>query len=235
VLLELIDIRVHYGKVEVLKGVSLGIEKGSIVTLIGSNGAGKTTTLKTISGIKRPTTGEIWFDGQRIDKTPPQDIVRLGIAHVPEGRRVFSPLTVLENLEMGAYLRRNRTETAKSLEYVYKRFPILKERQKQAAGSLSGGEQQMLVTARALMTRPKLLLMDEPSIGLSPMLVQEVAGIIRDINQGGVSIILVEQNARMALKLANEAYVLDIGRIAFQGNAKDLENDERVIKTYLGG
>jgi branched-chain amino acid transport system ATP-binding protein len=234
-LLEVKNLRVHYGKAEALKGISLGVDEGKIVTLIGANGAGKTTTLRTISGIKLPTSGEIWFEGKQIDGMPLHEIVRLGIAHIPEGRRVFATMTVLENLQLGAYLRRDKHEIARDLENIFEHFPALKGRLGQPAGSLSGGEQQMLATARALMTSPKLLLMDEPSLGLSPILVEEVANIITDINRGGVSIILVEQNARMALRLAEKAYVLEVGRVALEGNAKELANDEHMKKAYLGG
>jgi branched-chain amino acid transport system ATP-binding protein len=234
-LLEVRNLRVHYGKAEALKGISLGVEEGTIITLIGANGAGKTTTLRTISGLKAPTSGEIWFQGKRIDGMPPNVIVTLGIAHVPEGRRIFAPMTVLENLEMGAYVRKDRHEVARNLERIFEHFPVLKQRRGQQAGSLSGGEQQMLAVARALMASPKLLLMDEPSLGLSPVLVEEVGNIITDINRGGVSIILVEQNARMALMLAHRGYVLEVGSIALEGDAKELANDEHVKKAYLGG
>jgi branched-chain amino acid transport system ATP-binding protein len=234
-LLEVKDLRVHYGKAEVLKGTSIKVEEGTIVALIGANGAGKTTTLRTISGLKASTSGEIWFQGKRIDGTSPSGIVKLGIAHIPEGRRVFAPMTVLENLEIGAYLRKDKRGVARDLDNIFEHFPRLRERRKQQAGSLSGGEQQMLATARALMASPKLLLMDEPSMGLSPILVQEVGKIVTDINQSGVSIMLVEQNARMALKLAHRAYVLETGRISLEGDAEDLANHEHVRKAYLGG
>jgi branched-chain amino acid transport system ATP-binding protein len=234
-LLEVKDLRVHYGKAEVLKGTSIKVEEGTIVALIGANGAGKTTTLRTISGLKASTSGEIWFQGKRIDGMSPSGIVKLGIAHIPEGRRVFAPMTVLENLEIGAYLRKDKRGVARDLDNIFEHFPRLRERRKQQAGSLSGGEQQMLATARALMASPKLLLMDEPSMGLSPILVQEVGKIVTDINQSGVSIMLVEQNARMALKLAHRAYVLETGRISLEGDAEDLANHEHVRKAYLGG
>jgi branched-chain amino acid transport system ATP-binding protein len=233
-LLEIKDLKVHYGKAEALRGISVEIDEGEIVTLIGANGAGKTTTLKTIFGLIKPTSGQIWFQEKRIDGLPPHKISQLKIALVPEGRRVFGPLTVVENLEMGAYLLRDRQEVIQELENIYSYFPVLKEREKQMAESLSGGEQQMMATARALMSKPKLLLMDEPSMGLSPILVEEVAGIIKSINQAGVCIMLVEQNARMALSLANRAYVLEVGAIALHGNARDLANDEEVKKAYLG-
>lgn len=232
--LEVINAVVQYGKSEALGGISLGCRENEIVTLIGANGAGKTTTLRAISGVKRLSSGEIWFLGRRLDKIQPHDIVKLGIAHIPEGRKIFFTMSVLENLEMGGYLRKSKAELKQNLEYVYEHFPILQERQRQPAGSLSGGEQQMLATARALMAKPKLLLMDEPSLGLSPLLVKEVGKIIKDIQQSGVAIILVEQNARMALALANRAYVLEVGRITLEGDAKSLLHHEGVKKAYLG-
>jgi branched-chain amino acid transport system ATP-binding protein len=234
-LLEVRDIRVHYGKAEALKGVSIGVGEGEVISLIGANGAGKTTTLRAISGLNVLTLGEIWFQDSKISGRPPHEIVKLGIAHVPEGRRIFAPLTVLENLEMGAYLRKDKREIGRDLEKIYEYFPILRERRGQKAGSLSGGQQQMLAIGRALMSSPKLLLMDEPSLGLSPLLVETVGEIITHINAGGISIILVEQNAQMALRLANRAYVLEVGTVALQGDAKELANDERVQKAYLGG
>ena len=234
-LLETRNLRVFYGRAEAIKGVSIGVAEGSVVSIVGANGAGKTTILRTLSGLKKPTSGEIWFEGKRIDGQPAYAIVKLGIAHIPEGRIVFAPMTVLDNLRMGAYLRENRDEILSDLEAMYRHFPVLKKRNRQSAGSLSGGEQQMLAIARALMARPKLLLMDEPSMGLSPKLVAEVGNIIRDIHQRGVSIILVEQNARLALRLSDKAYVLEIGRITLEGDAKELAKDERVRKAYLGG
>jgi len=234
-LLEVKDLRVHYGRAEALKGISINIDEGAIVTLIGANGAGKTTTLRTISGLKAPTSGEIWFQGERIDRMPAHHIVKLGIAHIPEGRAVFAPMTVLDNMKMGAYLRKEKRQIARELDIMFEHFPVLRERRGQQAGSLSGGEQQMLAIARGLMASPKLLLMDEPSLGLSPILVKEVSSIIRDINQSGISIILVEQNARMALRLAKKAYILEVGSIALEGSAEELANDERVKKAYLGG
>ena len=218
-----------------MKGISLAVESGEIVALIGSNGAGKSTTLRTISGIIWPTAGKIWFDSERIEGMPAKNIVKLGIAHVPEGRKVFSSMTVLENLLLGAYRREERYEVIRDLDKMYEHFPILKERQGQLAGSLSGGEQQMLVIARALMSNPRLLLMDEPSHGLSPLLVKEVASITEDINNQGVSIVLVEQNARMALGLADRGYVLELGSVFLHGDARELRNDYRVKKAYLGG
>jgi branched-chain amino acid transport system ATP-binding protein len=233
-LLNVRSLVVQYGKSQALKGVSVECADKEIITLIGANGAGKTTILRTISGIKRLTSGEIWFGDERLDKISAHDVVKLGIAHIPEGRKVFSTMSVLENLEMGGYTRRSREELKQGLEYVYEHFPILKKRQKQHAGSLSGGEQQMLATARALMVRPKLLLMDEPSLGLSPLLVREVGNIIKEIQKLGVSIILVEQNARMALALADRAYVLEVGRIVLEGMGKELLCNEDVKKAYLG-
>ncbi len=234
-LLEIKNLRVHYGRAEALKGISLSVEEGTIIALIGANGAGKTTTLRTISRVKRATSGEIWFRGERIDKMPAHRIVKLGIGHIPEGRGVFAPMTVLDNLKMGAYLRKDRDQVARDLDSVYQHFPILKTRGGQKAGSLSGGEQQMLAVGRALMNSPKLLLMDEPSMGLSPILVDGVGNIIRDINKTGISIVLVEQNARMALELASRAYVLEVGNITLEGDARKLASDERVKKAYLGG
>jgi branched-chain amino acid transport system ATP-binding protein len=234
-LLEIKNIRVHYGKAEALRGISLQVDEGEIITLIGANGAGKTTTLRTISGILTPTSGEIWVRAQKINGMPAYTILGLGIAHIPEGRRVFDTMTVLENLEMGAYLRKDKHAIARDLDKIYKNFPILKERRGQAAGSLSGGEQQMLAIGRALMADPRLLLMDEPSSGLSPVLVDEVGMIIGEINRSGVTIVLVEQNARMALKLANRAYVLETGSITLEGSTNDLLQDEHVKRAYLGG
>ncbi len=234
-LLEIKALRVHYGRAEALKGISLNIDEGAIVALIGANGAGKTTTLRTISGLKAPTSGEIWYQDERIDGIAAHRIVKLGIAHIPEGRIVFAPMTVLDNLLMGAYLCKDKYQIASDLDNIYEHFPVLKERRKQLAGSLSGGEQQMLAIGRALMSRPKLLLMDEPSLGLSPILVEEVGKIIGDINKAGIGIILVEQNARVALRLAHKAYVLEVGNIVLEGDAKELANDEHVKKAYLGG
>ena len=233
--LEVKALNVHYGKAQAIKDVSIGIDEGKIVTLIGANGAGKTTFLRTISGLKKPTSGEIFFEGEQIIGLSLHEIVKLGIAHVPEGRRVFATMTVLENLQMGAYLRKDKKGIDNDLDRLYEHFPILKARRTQPAGSLSGGEQQMLATSRALMTTPKLLLMDEPSMGLSPILVEEVGKIIHDINRDGISIILVEQNARMALNIASYGYVLEVGRITMEGIGKDLVHNEDVQKAYLGG
>jgi len=233
-LLEMRDVFVQYGKAIALRGISLGVTEGEVVALIGSNGAGKTTTLRAISGLNLPTSGEIRFQGKTINGMPPHVIVQMGIAHVPEGRRVFGPMTVEENLELGAYLRKDRQGIGRDLERIYQSFPVLKNRSRQRAGSLSGGEQQMLAMARALMTSPKVLLLDEPSLGLSPLLVREVGRIISRINKLGVTVILIEQNARMALRLAHRAYILELGSIILQGIARDLMKDEGVKKAYLG-
>jgi branched-chain amino acid transport system ATP-binding protein len=232
---EMKDICVHYGRAEALRGVSLHVDQGEVITLIGANGAGKSTCLRAISGLVKLTRGEVWFEGKRIDKLPPHAIVKAGIVQVPEGRRVLAPMTVLENLRVGAYLRRDRREVARDLDRIYERFPILKDRQSQPAGSLSGGEQQMLAVGRALMAAPKLLLMDEPSLGLSPIMVEEVAVIIEQIKEMGVTIILVEQNAVMALDLADRAYILEVGGISMEGSAAQLANEPAVVKAYLGG
>ncbi len=233
-LLEVKDINVHYQKVHAITDISIQIDEGQIVTLIGANGAGKGTTLRTISGLKRATSGGVWFDGERIDQLAPEKIVRMGIAHVPEGRQVFPDLSVTENLLSGAYLRKDREGIARDLEEVHEHFPILRERRNQRAKTLSGGEQQMVAIGRALMSNPRLILMDEPSLGLSPVLVQEVANIIRDINKKGVPVILVEQNAELALNLAGYGYVLETGSITLEGKAKDLHENEHVRHAYLG-
>ena len=229
------EIKVYYGKVAALKGVSMEVEEGQIVTLIGANGAGKTTLLRTISGLHRPANGEIWFDDKRIDHSSPRDIVRMGVAQVPEGRRVFPFMSVLDNLKTGAYTRQDKQEVEKDMEMVYSHFPVLKVRANQSAGTLSGGEQQMLAMGRALMTRPRLLLLDEPSLGLSPLMVKEIAKIIRDINNEGKSIILVEQNAALALRLAHRGYVIQTGSIVVEGTGQELLDNEAVKKAYLGG
>jgi branched-chain amino acid transport system ATP-binding protein len=230
------DITVHYYKVPAVRNISITVEDGEIVALIGSNGAGKTTTLRAISGLKHHTTGEIHFKGQRIDKLPPHKINALGIAMVPEGRRVFPQMTVLENLLMGAFLRKDKDEIQKNLEgVVFRHFPRLKERKNQSAGTLSGGEQQMLAMGRALMSAPKLLLMDEPSLGLSPIMCMEIGKIINDIHTEGKTVILVEQNARLALALAQHAYVIETGDIALSGPTEELRNNDNVKKAYLGG
>ena len=229
------NIRVFYERVEALKGISLEIDSGAIVTLIGANGAGKSTTLRAISGLIHPASGEIFFQEKEISGFSPQEIVRAGIAHVPEGRRVFPHMTVRENLNMGAFRRKDKQEIRKDLEGIFEHFPILRERRGQPAGSLSGGEQQMLAIGRALMSHPSLLLLDEPSLGLAPLMVKEVGRIIGEINQRNVGIILVEQNAQMALRLAHKGYVLETGSITLQGLASELIDNEHVRKAYLGG
>jgi len=232
--LEVKDLRVHYGTVEAVKGVSFEISERAIVSLIGANGAGKTTCLRALTGLVKPSGGEVRFEHTSLVGLAPHQIVRLGIAHVPEGRRLFPRMTVLENLRMGAYLRTKRNEMASTLGMIYEHFPILRERGRQRAGSLSGGEQQMLAIARALMNRPRLLLLDEPSMGLSPIMTAEIGKIIRQINAQDVSIILVEQNALLALTLARYGYVLETGLVVMQGNARELLQDEGVKKAYLG-
>ncbi len=233
-LLDVRDLNVYYGAIHALQGISFSVNEGEIVTLIGANGAGKSTTLRTISGLLRPRRGSIWFKGRDITMTPAEAIVRMGIGQVPEGRKIFAPLTVRENLEMGAYTRSNAAEIAKTLERVYASFPRLRERLNQLGGTLSGGEQQMLATARGLMCQPALLLLDEPSMGLSPILVEEIFRIIQEINSQGTSILLVEQNALMALSIAHRAYVLETGRIVLEGRAGELREDPRVKQAYLG-
>jgi branched-chain amino acid transport system ATP-binding protein len=234
-MLEIKNLNVHFGVIHALKGISLTVHDGEIVSLIGANGAGKTTTLRTISGLKKPTDGEIILDGRDITQTSARNRVKMGISHAPEGRRVFPTMTVLENLELGAYLRRDKDGIAKDLDQVYQRFPILSDRKKQAAGTLSGGEQQMLAIGRALMSRPEILFLDEPSMGLAPLLVQEIFSIIKDINNTGTTILLVEQNASMALQIANRAYVLETGSIALSGAGSDLIQSDDIKKAYLGG
>ncbi len=234
-MLEIRNLDVHFGVIHALKSVSLSVYDGEIVTLIGANGAGKTTTLRTISGLKKPTNGEILLDGKDITSTSARDRVTMGISQVPEGRRVFASMTVLENLELGAYLRRDKAEIGRSLKTVYERFPILADRKKQAAGTLSGGEQQMLAIGRALMSRPKILCLDEPSMGLAPILVQQIFEIIRDINEQGTTVLLVEQNASMALQIANRAYVVETGSIVLSGTGEELMQSDDIKKAYLGG
>lgn len=234
-LLEVRDIRVNYEKVEALKGVSLQIAEGDIVAILGANGAGKTTILKTISGLKHPTSGEILFHGERIESYKPSRIVRLGIGHIPEGAHVFPDMSVQDNLALGAFVRKDREGIKQDLEEIYKHFPILKARSRQKAGSLSGGEQQMLAISRAMMCKPRLLLMDEPTIGLSPMLIDEIAKIIIFIKQKGISVFLVEQNAGLALNLANRGYVVENGQIALAGTSEQLLNNDEVKRAYLGG
>jgi branched-chain amino acid transport system ATP-binding protein len=234
-LLEINDVHVHYHKVAALKGIDMEVPDDGIVTIIGANGAGKSTTLRAISGLVGISKGAIVFAGKRIDGLAPEKIVALGIAHVPEGRRVFPGLTVEENLRTGAFLRHDHTEVAKDLDEVFQHFPRLKERRKQWARSLSGGEQQMLAIGRALMSRPKMLVLDEPSMGLSPVMVQEIARIVRDIVHRGVPVVLVEQNAELALRLARFAYVLETGSIALQGPAHELHDNAHIRRAYLGG
>ncbi len=226
------DLHVNYGAVHALNGVSLTVNDGEIVSLIGANGAGKTTTLRTITGLEKAASGSITFDGVDLRKTEPSKIITHKLAHVPEGRHIFPAMTVEENLEMGAYT--DPSDLEKTREEVYQRFPRLRERRRQLAGTLSGGEQQMLAVGRALMSKPKMILMDEPSMGLSPLLVKEIFDIIREVNAQGITILLVEQNARMALSISHRAYVLETGTITIQGDAKDLLNDPRVKKAYLG-
>jgi len=233
-LLEVRDLNVYYGAIHALQGISFHVNEGEIVTLIGANGAGKSTTLRTISGLLRPRRGSVHFKEQEITTTPAEQIVRLGIGQVPEGRKIFAPLTVRENLEMGAYTRTDPAEIERSMQRVFASFPRLKERTAQLGGTLSGGEQQMLATARGLMCRPSLLLLDEPSMGLSPILVEEIFRIIREINAQGTSILLVEQNALMALNVAHRAYVLETGRIVLQGSSRDVRESPRVREAYLG-
>ena len=228
------NLQVHYGMIQAIKDVSFEVNEGEVIALIGANGAGKTTILHTVSGLLQPTKGSIIFEGQDISKVPAHKIVSLGMAHVPEGRRVFAQLTVLENLKLGAYTRKDKNEMEETLKMIYKRFPRLEERKNQIAGTLSGGEQQMLAMGRALMSHPKIILMDEPSMGLSPIFVEEVFKIIRDISAEGVTVLLVEQNAKKALNIADRAYVLETGNIILQGDAKKLMNDESVKKAYLG-
>jgi len=234
-MLEILDLHVHYGGIHALKGISMKVEEGQIISLIGANGAGKSTTLRTICGLKESTRGSIKYKGKELTKLDTSEIVKMGITMVPEGRRVFANLTVYENLLAGAYLRKDKEEIKKDIEYVFDLFPRLRERTSQRAGTLSGGEQQMLAIGRALMSRPKLLLFDEPSLGLAPVIVKEVFQMIRKIHSEGVTIFLVEQNAFEALKLSDYAYVLETGRIVLQGTGKELLEDERVRKAYLGG
>jgi branched-chain amino acid transport system ATP-binding protein len=233
-LLEVNDLNVYYGAIHALQGISFTVNEGEIVSLIGANGAGKSTTLRTVSGLLRPRKGFVTFKGQDITMTPAEQIVKLGIGQVPEGRKIFAPLTVRENLEMGAYTRNDPAEIEQSMQRVFASFPRLKERINQLGGTLSGGEQQMLATARGLMSRPTLLLMDEPSMGLSPILVEEIFRIIQEINSQGTSILLVEQNALMALSIAHRAYVLETGRIVLEGTAKELRENPKVKAAYLG-
>jgi branched-chain amino acid transport system ATP-binding protein len=234
VILKLDDVHTYYGTIHALKGISLEVREGEVVTLIGANGAGKSTTLRSINGLNHPRDGTITFQGTNITDTAPHEIVKMGISQSPEGRHVFPRMSVLENLEMGAYQRSDRTEIAQDLDRVYSLFPRLQERRSQKAGTLSGGEQQMLAMGRALMARPKLLLLDEPSMGLAPIFVEKIFEIVREINQQGTPILLVEQNALMALDTAKRGYVLETGRIALADDAKALRDNEQVRKTYLG-
>lgn len=227
-------LEVYYGAIHAIKGISFSVEKGEIIALIGANGAGKTTILHTITGLVAAKHGSIQFDGKELTKTPAHKIVSMGMAHVPEGRRVFAQLSVYENLMLGAYTRRDRSEIADSLANVFKRFPRLEERRNQSAGTLSGGEQQMLAMGRALMSKPSIILLDEPSMGLSPLYVNEIFDIIEEINKSGTTVLLVEQNAKKALSIANRAYVLETGKIVLSGDAKQLMNDDSVKKAYLG-
>ena len=234
-MLKVTDLEVYYGVIKAIKGVSFEVNQGEVIALIGANGAGKTTILHTVTGLIQPKHGKIEFEGNDITKTPAHKIVSMGMAHVPEGRRVFAQLSVYENLKMGAYTRKDKNEIEETLATVYKRFPRLEERKNQMAGTLSGGEQQMLAMGRALMSHPKIILMDEPSMGLSPLLVKEIFHIIQDINKDGTTILLVEQNAKMALAIADRAYVLETGKISLEGTGEELSASEEVRKAYLGG
>ncbi|MCQ4924316.1 ABC transporter ATP-binding protein [Tissierella carlieri] len=234
-MLELSNVNVYYGGIHALKNISIKIEEGEVVTLIGANGAGKSTTLKAISGMEKLKSGEIKFNGEKINSLNATSIVKLGISHVPEGRRVFSKMSVMENLEMGAYTRNDKGEINNDFEKVFSLFPRLLERKEQMAGTLSGGEQQMLAIGRALMSKPKLILLDEPSMGLAPIIVKEIFSIIRNINETGTTVLLVEQNANMALNAADRAYIIRNGEIEMEGNAKKMVADERVRKAYLEG
>ncbi len=234
-MLKIDNIDVYYGAIHALKGISLEVKEGEIVTLIGANGAGKSTTLRTISGLLKPKTGSITFLGQDIAGVRAHEIVKKGISQVPEGRRVFAEMTVMEHLDLGAFVRKDKAGIQQDLKHVFELFPRLEERKNQSAGTLSGGEQQMLAMGRALMSRPKLLLLDEPSMGLAPLLIKEIFNIIVDINKSGTTVLLVEQNANMALSIANRAYVLETGRITLSGSAKELAASEDVRKAYLGG
>ena len=233
-MLEVKDLHVYYGMIHAIKGVSFEVGEGEIIALIGANGAGKTTILHTVSGLLHPKQGSILFEGKELTKVPAHKVVGLGMAQVPEGRRVFSQMSVLQNLKMGAYTRSDKDEIEETLSRVYKRFPRLEERRNQPAGTLSGGEQQMLAMGRALMSHPKIILMDEPSMGLSPILVNEIFDIIKSVNESGTTVLLVEQNAKKALNISDRAYVLETGTIAMSGRAQDLMNDDAVKKAYLG-
>ncbi|AFA48965.1 ABC transporter ATP-binding protein [Acetobacterium woodii] len=234
-MLKVKDLNVHYGKIHAIKGIDFEVNEGEIVTLIGANGAGKTTILQTISGLLKPSEGMISFEGENLNKIPAHQIPTLGIAHVPEGRRIFAEMTVYENLQMGAYIRKDKDQIQEDMEKIFLNFPRLKERIKQIAGTLSGGEQQMLAMGRALMTRPKLILLDEPSMGLAPLLVDEIFNMIQTVNDAGTTVLLVEQNANKALHIANRAYVLETGYIKLSGNARELLVNPEVQQAYLGG
>ncbi|MTI82457.1 MAG: ABC transporter ATP-binding protein [Firmicutes bacterium] len=234
VILRLQNLETHYGKIHALRGINLIVNEGQIVTILGSNGAGKSTTLKTISGLVQASAGTVEFMGQDITKELPHNIVETGLIHVPEGRRIFRDLTVQENLDLGAYTLNDDVELRKRMHHVFDMFPILKERRKQDGGTLSGGEQQMLAIGRAMMVQPKLLLLDEPSMGLAPIIVQEIMNIIRTLNKEGTTILLVEQNAKMALKLADYGYVLETGELVMEGYGSELKEDESIVKAYLG-
>ena len=233
-MLEVKDLQVYYGVIQALKGISFEVNQGEVIALIGANGAGKTTTLQTLTGILSPKSGSIVFEGKDLTRTPAHKIVEMGMAHVPEGRRVFADMSVYENLLMGAYTRKNKAEIEDSLKSVYKRFPRLEERKGQRAGTLSGGEQQMLAMGRALMSKPRIILMDEPSMGLSPIFVNEIFNIIKEVSDSGTTVLLVEQNAKKALSIADRAYVLETGSITLEGKADDLLHNEAVQKAYLG-
>lgn len=234
-MLKIENLHVKYGAIHAVKGIDLEVKEGEIVTLIGANGAGKSSTLKAISGLEKAAEGSITFNGQSLNKLSARNIMKLGISHVPEGRRIFAGLTVLENLEMGAYLRKDKAGIKEDLKKVYARFPILEKRSRQNAATLSGGEQQMLAMGRALMAKPKLLLLDEPSMGLAPILVQEIFSIIQDIKAQGTTVLLVEQNARMALSIADRGYVLETGKVVYAGTGEELAESEEIAKAYLGG
>lgn len=233
-MLEIRDLQVYYGMIQAIKGISLDVNEGEVIALIGANGAGKTTTLHTITGLLKPKAGSVMFNGVDITRVPAHKIVSMGMAHVPEGRRVFAQLSVLQNLKLGAYTRNDKAEIEESLANVYKRFPRLEERKNQMAGTLSGGEQQMLAMGRALMSKPKIILMDEPSMGLSPIFVNEIFHIIKDVSADGVTVLLVEQNAKKALSISDRAYVLETGSITVDGDAKELMNNDAIKKAYLG-
>lgn len=233
-MLEVKDLQVYYGMIQAIKGISFEVNQGEVIALIGANGAGKTTTLHTVTGLISPKSGQVLFEGKDITKTPAHKIVSMGMAHVPEGRRVFAELSVYENLRMGAYTRKDKAEIEETLKSAYKRFPRLQERKNQMAGTLSGGEQQMLAMGRALMSKPRIILMDEPSMGLSPIMVNEIFDIIRAVSESGTTVLLVEQNAKKALSIADRAYVLETGKIVLSGDAKELLEDDSIKKAYLG-